>query len=517
MAYTQSRDAMMPVPSYAPPPGAPPYLPPAGPPPQMSTPDNRGTPPSGVHLTRDADYLIQSFLPTTVLAPASQTPELPLPYCTPQLTPVFDAPFCRAYNPTLESVDISQEQLLAFIDGLNLAMTASPPLRVVNLIGFAIGFVPYHWAMIAGAAIQTSAHVGMHVLSKTLTDRYLRAANLRLFKPRGLSVRICTTAAVQHLVMGKPIAPPPSKITRIGRGVGTVLMKVPVPLASLLVHAIADKPPQIPAMAPGSYQSKKLLAAQRRAAMLDGYALPLDFNMPKPAKAQGVMDTMSSWGVKFDSWRAGWKQSQAEDLRLQLEQKQRGQMTSAPPPRSGGGGLIRGLLSAAGGVGGSSAGDGRRRDRRQHRSAGGVVGLVGSLVLNRGGGGGEDHYGGRDTSGGSGAGGFMAQVGQNRLGNRVLGIAAGGPLDHGRRRGPLELQVADADLIEHWQTAKVLWVVITNSEIDEQIEGIDRAESREDEELVDEKTWQAEMKAEKDDREFDAELERVAASQAEKS
>jgi hypothetical protein len=41
----------------------------------------------------------------------------------------------------LESVDIFQEQLLAFIDGLNLAMTASPPLRVVNLAGMAIGFV----------------------------------------------------------------------------------------------------------------------------------------------------------------------------------------------------------------------------------------------------------------------------------------------------------------------------------------------------------------------------------------
>jgi hypothetical protein len=115
------------------------YQPPAYPPP-TSTPD-RAVPPSGVHLTRDADYLIQSFLPTTEAAPLFEIPKLPLPYCAPQLTPGFDAPFCRAYNPILESVDLPQDQLLAFIDGLNLAMTASPPLRVVNIIGMAIGFV----------------------------------------------------------------------------------------------------------------------------------------------------------------------------------------------------------------------------------------------------------------------------------------------------------------------------------------------------------------------------------------
>lgn len=54
--------------------------------------------------------------------------------------------------------------------------------------------------MIAGSGVQTGAKSGMRTLSKTITDRYLRAANLRLFKPRGLSVRICTAAAMHHLV-----------------------------------------------------------------------------------------------------------------------------------------------------------------------------------------------------------------------------------------------------------------------------------------------------------------------------
>ena len=45
---------------------------------------------------------------------------------------------------------------------------------------------PYHWAMIAGAAIQASAQTAARVISKTLTDRYLKHANSTYFEPRGL-------------------------------------------------------------------------------------------------------------------------------------------------------------------------------------------------------------------------------------------------------------------------------------------------------------------------------------------
>ncbi|KAJ7100381.1 hypothetical protein C8R44DRAFT_642010 [Mycena epipterygia] len=429
----------------------------------MPTPEVPKASSSGIQLTRDADFLIQSFLPATKSVPPFEAPKLPLPYCVPQLTTGFDAPFGRGYNPVLESVDIPQEQLLAFIDGLNLAMTASPPLRVVNLAGMAIGFVPYHWAMLAGFAIQTAAQASMRVLSKTLTDRYLRAANLRLFKPRGLSVRICTAAAMQHLVMGTPIANTPSKLTRFGRGVGSVLMQIPIPLASVLVHVVADKPPKVPAMDPTSYagRSAKLLATQRRVAALAGYALPLDFDMPKPAKAEGVMDTMASWGVKFDSWKDARKQTKAEERRLQLEQIEH-------PYASGG----------------------DRQSARHGGLAGGLVGLVGqtgvgSLILGS--------RGGRHGGGGG-----------------IIGRGLGG---RGNDKNALELQVADADLLEYWQSAKVLWVVIMPSDMDQEIEGIEIAESQEDEERVDERTWQAEMNVEREELEFDAEVERVALQQ----
>ncbi|KAJ7441765.1 hypothetical protein B0H11DRAFT_2204667 [Mycena galericulata] len=493
-AIQLARDANLPLP--------PPYAPPNYPPPSSSfkekpVPDIPKGSSSGIQLSRDADFLIESFLPAEEPRSPIEAPPLPLPYCVPQLTATFDAPFARGYNTALESVNIPQEQLLAFIDGLNLAMTASPPLRVVNLAGMVIGFVPYHWAILAGVAIQTAAKTGMRVLSKTLTDRYLRAANLRLFKPRGLSVRICTAAAMQHLVMHTPIAAPPSKLTRFGRGVGSLLMQIPLPITSVVVHAVADAPPKVRAMNPNAGTSKKLLATQRRVAALDGYALPLDFDVPKPAKAQGAMDTMASWGVKFDSWMDGRRQTKAEERRLQLEQIEQGGGTQQQQQSRVGGGLLnggllgRGIGLLAGGGGGRLGGDRSSGGRRERF--------------------GRDRATGNEGRGAGGPGGLVGALGQTTIGGLLLNRVGGG-IGAGRGRGEdplkLELHVKDADLREYWNSAKVLWVVVMSSEMDEEIEGIELAESLEDEERIDERTWRAEMDVEMQELEFDAEVER---------
>ncbi|KAJ7134816.1 hypothetical protein C8R44DRAFT_559696, partial [Mycena epipterygia] len=394
---------------------------------------------SGVQFTRDADFLIESFLPIPQHPnPPPYAPHnLPLPFCTPQIATSFDSPFARGYNPVLQSsVDISQEQLLAFLDGLNLAMTSSPPLRVVNFAGMVIGFVPYHWAMIAGAVLQTAAQTGMHVLSKTLTDRYLRAANLRLFKPRGLSVRLCTTAAMQHLVMRTGNGGGPSTMDKIGRGVGTVLLHVPLPLSSRIVRAIADKPPKVHASISNVGDGRKMpLSTQRRLATLEGYALPLQLDVPPPAKAQGVMDTMGSWGVSFDSWRTGRKEDKVEQRRRELARidEQLRKMGMGSPGQS----------QMGAGPSGRERKEMRRAARRSRKRERGGGGLLSGLI--------------------------------------------------GPKEGKLERRVANADLLEHWASDKVLWVVILNGELDKEIEGIERAESLENEEHVDDQTWKSEI------------------------
>jgi len=68
----------------------------------------------------------------------------------------------------------------------------------------------------------------------------------------------------------------------------------------------------------------------------------------------------------------------------------------------------------------------------------------------------------------------------------------------GPKEGRLERRVANADLIEHWAGDKVLWVVIMNADMDKEIEGIERAESMDNEERVDQKTWHSEIVKERD-------------------
>ncbi|KAJ7132982.1 hypothetical protein C8R46DRAFT_1140224 [Mycena filopes] len=473
--------------SYYPP--APPaynynYAPPQGPPPTAHAPQASS---SGVQFVRDADFLIQSFLPSSALAHQS-TSGVPLPFCAPQIAAAFDSPFARGYNAALhDSVGISQDQLLAFIDGLNLAMTSSPPLRVVNFAGMVIGFIPYHWAMIAGAVMQTAAQTGAHILSKTLTDRYLRAANIRLFKPKGLVVRLCTTAAMEHLVMRRGNGGGPSTMDKIGHGVGTVLMRAPLPFSSRIVRAIADKPPKIHASINTVGDGRKLpLATQRRLAALEGYALPLQLDVPPPAKAQGVMDTMGSWGVAFDQWRTGRQQDKVEQKRRELErvnfQLQRmginpnggpSQQMSGPSGYGGQAGYAQPGYAQPGYAQPGYPGAGPSSGQQQ------PMGYGESYAMGR-----RERKDVRKAA--------KQSSRRERRGPGLIGSLIG-PKESKAERG-----VANADLIEHWQADKGLWVVIMNAELDKEIEGIERAESLDNEEQVDARSWQAEIIRERD-------------------
>ncbi|KAJ7486076.1 hypothetical protein B0H11DRAFT_2157280 [Mycena galericulata] len=373
------------------------------------------------------------------IPPRRRTEQFPLPFCTPQIATSFDSPFARGYNPALESIDISQEQLLA------------PPLRVVNFAGQVIGFIPYHWAMIAGAVMQTAAQTGMHVLSKTLTDRYLRAANLRLFKPRGLSVRLCTTAAMQHLVMRSGNGAGPSTLHKIGRGVGTVLLHAPIPFTSRIVRAIADKPPKVHASISTVGDGQKMpLATQRRLASLEG------LNVPPPAKAQGVMDYDGLLGALplTRGARGGRRiRSRRGAASLSASIRSCSRAGYAPSPQMGGPAFPRPQMGGGYPQAGPSS----------------TYGLP--LMGNYG----------------------YASPPQRERGGGGLISGLIGP-----KESRLERRVANADLLESWATDKVLWVVIMSAEIDKEIDGIERAESMDNEEKVDAKAWQTEIIKERD-------------------
>lgn len=61
------------------------------------------------------------FAGETHPVPAQLTP-LSRPMCLPQIASGFDAPFVRAHGPDAEAAGVSEEDWLAFLDALNIAM-----------------------------------------------------------------------------------------------------------------------------------------------------------------------------------------------------------------------------------------------------------------------------------------------------------------------------------------------------------------------------------------------------------
>ncbi|KAL1682012.1 hypothetical protein EV122DRAFT_204416 [Schizophyllum commune] len=181
------------------------------------------------------------------------------------------------------------EEFLSFVDGLNLAIIDSPPLRVVDLVGNILGFIPLDWAVIASIVLPIGAQLGMFALSKSLTDRYLSAANDRIFRPRGLVARICTTAATQRL-LGLSNVPEEEggwkgALNAVGREVGKLVLK-------------PSMPEDLDAGASEEDKTKRRI--KRRLEALEGAALPVSLDVPPPAKVEGFANKMQAHGVKFD-------------------------------------------------------------------------------------------------------------------------------------------------------------------------------------------------------------------------
>ncbi len=146
--------------------------------------------------------------------------------------------------------------------------------------------------MLAGALLQAGAQVGMHVLSKTLSDRYLRAAHERMFAPLGLRVRLCKTPALRKLVdhpeAGKE---EPSKLKKFGQSAGDVVLRLPFPLMKKAARFFMDKHPPIDARITDPLT--------RRLMFMQGYILPVEHGpaIPPPSKPDKVLDKMNGFAV----------------------------------------------------------------------------------------------------------------------------------------------------------------------------------------------------------------------------
>uniref|UniRef100_A0A0B7JXC4 Uncharacterized protein n=1 Tax=Bionectria ochroleuca TaxID=29856 RepID=A0A0B7JXC4_BIOOC len=88
----------------------------------------------------------------------------------PATTAKLGSPFLRAYPPSLGHLHISKDLFLGFIDQLNRASVASPPVQVVGLVG----------------------NLGR-------TEMVLRQANHEIFSPRGLKAYIAKLDALARV------------------------------------------------------------------------------------------------------------------------------------------------------------------------------------------------------------------------------------------------------------------------------------------------------------------------------
>ncbi|KAJ3873964.1 hypothetical protein F5051DRAFT_417990 [Lentinula edodes] len=253
-------------------------------------------------ISQDADILIKTYLPTLSNGPSKQ--EISLPFAIPQIS--FDdrqeSSFARGHCPELGESGFTQQVMLSIVDGLNLAMAASPPIRIVGASGPVVGYLPYHWAKLPSTSMHVDPHTGHRCLARSLTDHYLRTANINIFKPRKLVARICTTSAL--LILTAKAEKPDDTMKKVGRGALAVARHMPI--TGLIVRQVSKSK---------SNENKKQKdedmyqpIGRRRLSLIEGRALPLSTGGSPPHATHGVMQTMARYGVHLGGTRAEKKE-----------------------------------------------------------------------------------------------------------------------------------------------------------------------------------------------------------------
>ncbi|KAI1359443.1 hypothetical protein F5Y08DRAFT_319687 [Xylaria arbuscula] len=132
-------------------------------------------------------------------SPAVAPQQLVKPIVIPATTASLGSPFLRAYPPNLDAFNISREDFLGILDGLNRVAVQSPPLLALGLVGEVLGVVPIPTAQLVGFAVSTASQIGKYALSKGATEAYLRKVNKEIFGPRGLKMEIAKLEAMARV------------------------------------------------------------------------------------------------------------------------------------------------------------------------------------------------------------------------------------------------------------------------------------------------------------------------------
>ncbi|CAC9894137.1 unnamed protein product [Aureobasidium pullulans] len=186
----------------------------------------------------------------------NSSPGVDRPIVIPQIAP-GTAPFIRAYSSSLASLGIDISTFLLFLDTLNVALSPTPPLQVLDLAGGIVGMVPHHIPALIGGGLQASAKIAGVVTSKARTKAVLERANKEIFGVQGLKVEIINTETLKRRLA----------------------------ITGPLLYNLGE-------------ERSAMSVQQRRLEALGPYTAPLSFDVPLPEQQGNSIDRLSAAQLK---------------------------------------------------------------------------------------------------------------------------------------------------------------------------------------------------------------------------
>lgn len=191
----------------------------------------------------------------------------------------------RAYVPELLAHGVNQDTFVAFIDGLNEAFVAHPVFEAVNIVSSVISIaVPLPDVQYAFGGLAIGAVAAGRVTSYARTKTYLKAINAKIFHPGGLHASIMSTTKTMEII-----------------GCGEASLNLP----ALNTFADIEEEKLAEPLEEGTHVDKIHVddPRWRRIKALEGFVMPLDFNVPEVVSPDTLFKRVGDRHVQWLSRR----------------------------------------------------------------------------------------------------------------------------------------------------------------------------------------------------------------------